>query len=137
MPYELRTSPDEIELSVSSPDREGLFRDALAGVLEAVYGAPLPEGRNEGQVVPVQASAGNDESLLVELVHDVLRATREEGGALRPPRWLAFDERRVTANLPIHLPRIDVRPLQVSAATVETGGEGWRARIELLPRTAG
>ena len=41
MPYELRTNPDEIELLVSSPDREGLFRDALTGVLEAVYGAPL------------------------------------------------------------------------------------------------
>ena len=137
MPYELRTNPDEIELLVSSPDREGLFRDALTGVLEAVYGAPLPEGKNEGQVVPVQASAGDDDALLVELVHDVLRAAREEGGALRTPRWFAFDERRVTANLPIHLPKVDVRPIQVSGAAVETGEGGWNARVELLPRVEG
>lgn len=134
MPHELRANTDEIELLVRSSDREGLIRDALAGVLEAVYGAPLPEERNVGQVVPVQASAGDDESLLVELVHDVLRAALEEGGALRPPRWLAFDDRRVTANLPVHLPRVDVRPLQVSGAAVETDDGGWVARIELLPR---
>ncbi|HQN06794.1 MAG TPA: hypothetical protein PK569_04410 [Thermoanaerobaculia bacterium] len=134
MPHELKTSPDEMELLVTSPDREGLFRDALAGALEAVYGAPLPEGENQGQVVPVQASAGDDESLLVELVHDVLRAVRAVDGALRPPRWLAFDDRRVTANLPVHLPKVDVRLLQVSGAAVETGDGGWFARIELLPR---
>lgn len=134
MPYELRTSPDEIELLVSSPDREGLFREALAGTLEAVYGEPLPEGKNEGQVVPVQASAGDDDALLVELVHDVLRAAREEDGSLRSPRWLAFDERRVTANLPVHRPKVDVRPIQVSGAAVEIDEGGWSARIELLPR---
>jgi len=134
VPYELKTSPDEIQLLVSSPDRAGLFRDTLAGVLEAVYGAALPEGKNEGQVVPVQASAGDDDALLVELVHDVLRAAREEGGALRMPRWFAFDERRVTANLPIQLPKVDVRPIQVSGAAVETGEGGWNARVELLPR---
>ena len=134
MPYELRTSPDEIELLVSSPDRRGLFRDALTGVLEAVHGAPLPEGENQGQVVPVQASAGDDESLLVELVHDVLRAVRAVDGALRPPRWLAFDDRRVTANLPVHLPKVDVRALQVSGAAVKTDSGFWSARIELLPR---
>ena len=132
MPHELMMSPDEIELRVTSPDRESLFRDALTGVLEAVYGAPLPEGKNEGQVVPVQASAGDDDALLVELVHDVLRAAREKEGVLRPPRWLAFDERRVTANLPVHLPKGDVRPLQVSGAAVETDDRGWTARIELL-----
>ena len=132
MPHELMMSPDEIELRVTSPDRESLFRDALTGVLEAVYGAPLPEGKNEGQVVPVQASAGDDDALLVELVYDVLRAAREKEGALRPPRWLAFDERRVTANLPVHLPKGDVRPLQVSGAAVETDDRGWTARIELL-----
>ena len=136
MPHELRTSPDEIELLVSSPDREGLFRDALTGVLEAVYGAPPPEGKNEGQVVPVQASAGDDDALLVELVHDVLRAAREEDGTLGPPRWLAFDERRVTANLPVRLPKADVRPLQVSGAAMETADGGWSARIELLPTVA-
>ncbi len=132
MPHELRTSPDEIELLVSSPDREGLFRDALTGILEAVYGAPLPEGRNEGQVVPVQASAGDDDALPVELVHDVLRAAREEDGTLGPPRWLAFDERRVTANLPVRLPKADFRPLHVSGAAVETGDLGWSARVELF-----
>ncbi len=132
MPHELRTSPDEVELLVSAPDRESLFRDALAGVLETVYGAPLPEGKSEGQVVPVQASAGDDDALLVELVHDVLRAAREEDGALRPPRWLAFDERRVTAHLPVHLPKVEVRPLQVSGAAIETDDRGWSARIELF-----
>lgn len=137
MPHELKTSPDAIELSVSAPSRERLFRDALTGVLEAAYGASVPAGVYAGRVVPVQASAGEDDALLAELVHDVLRAVRDEPGTLRAPRWLAFDEKRVTATLPVELPRADGLPIEVSRAEVEAAEGTWRARVELIPVPVG
>ena len=137
MPYELHTSPETIELSVSAPSREELFRAALAGVLEAAYGANPPEGTGVGRVVPVQASAGDDEALLVELLDDVLRAARDEKGTLQPPRWLAFDERRVTATLPVTLPGANARPIEASSAEIARGETGWTARVEFLPPSAG
>lgn len=132
MPYELKESPEAIELSLSATTREELFRAALEGVLEASYGAPLPEGASEGRVVPVQAAGEDDGILLAGLVHDTLRAVREEPGTLRPPRWLAFDEKRVTANLPLHVPKAEARPLWVASAEVAAGDTGLAARLELL-----
>jgi SHS2 domain-containing protein len=131
--HELRESSENIELSVSAPTREELFRDALAGVLEAACGASLAEEIYEGRVVPVQASGGDDDTLLADLVDDTLRAVREEPGTLRPPRWLSFDEKRVTATLPLHTPKVPVRALEVGNAAVDSSAEGWSARLELLP----
>ncbi|HYN40969.1 MAG TPA: hypothetical protein VE129_04265 [Thermoanaerobaculia bacterium] len=136
MSYELKETPETIQLTVSAPGREELFRDALAGVLAATYGTPLPEGASEGRVVPLQA-AGDDDVLLAGLVDEALRAVREEPGTLQPPRWLAFDVNRVTANLPVQTPRAAARPLEVSRAEVESGAGGWTARLELLPPEAG
>ena len=68
MPYELKESPETVQLSVSAPSREELFRAALTGVLAATYGAPLPEGTSEGRVVPVQAAGDDDDVLLAGLV---------------------------------------------------------------------
>lgn len=135
MPHELKEGPDAIELSVTAPTREELFREALEGLLEAAYGASVPEGRYDGRVVPVQASVSTDDGLLAELAHDALRAVRDEPGTVRPPRWLAFDERRVTANLPLHAPRAAARELEVAAAGVSADEGGWSARLELLPRS--
>ena len=126
MPYELKESPETIQLSVSAPSREELFRAALTGVLEAAYGAPLPEGASEGRVVPVQAAGDDDDVLLADLVDDALRAVREEPGTLRPPRWLAFDVKRVTANLPLHTPKSAARPLGGRAREVEPATEAGR-----------
>jgi hypothetical protein len=131
VPYELKESPETIQLSVSAPGRTELFRDALAGVLEASYETPLPEGTPEGQVVPLQAAGDDDNVLLMVLVEEALRAIQEEPGTLRPPRWLAFDVNRVTGNLPAQVPRAAARPLEISSALVESGEGGWSARLEL------
>ncbi|MRR12143.1 hypothetical protein EG835_06680 [bacterium] len=132
MPYELKESPEIVLLSVSAPGREMLFRDALAGVLAATYGAPLPEGTSEGRVVPLQAAGDDEDVLLAGLVDETLRAVREESGTLLPPRWLAFDVNRVTANLPVQAPGTASRPLEISRAEVESGAGEWTARLELL-----
>ena len=132
MPHELTESPDAVLVTVIAPSREELFRAALTGVLEAAYGGPSPEGSHDGHVVPVQAAGGEDDALLADLVDDTLRAIREEAGTLRPPRWLAFDEKRVTANLPRHSPRVPGRPLELSRTDVEAVDGGWAARLELV-----
>lgn len=133
MPYELKESPEAIQLSVSAPSREELFRDALAGVLAATYGAPRPDGTSKGRVVPLQAAGNDEDVLLAGLVDEALRAAQEEAGTLQPPRWLAFDVNRVTANLPVQAPGAAVRPLEISRAEVESGEGEWTARLELLP----
>ena len=131
MAHELTESPEAVQVSVSAPGREELFRAALEGVLEASYGAAASDGAYAGRVVPVQAAGGEDDALLADLVDDTLRAIREEAGTLRPPRWLALDEKRVTANLPRHSPRAPDRPLELSRAEVEAVDGGWTARLEL------
>jgi hypothetical protein len=137
VPYELKESTEAIELTVSATSREELFRAALAGALEAAYGAQVPEGSSEGRVVPVQAAGDTDDVLLAGLVDDALRATSEEAGTLRPPRWLAFDEKRVTATLPVHAPKAPASLLIVAKAEVSAGEGGPEALIELLRPVAG
>ena len=131
MPYELKESPETVQLSVSAPDREELFRDALTGVLAATYGTPLPEGTSEGRVVPLQAAGDDEDALLEGLVEEALRAIQEEQGTLLPPRWLAFDVNRVTVNLPVQAPKAAARPLGISSAEVEWGEGEWNAWLEL------
>lgn len=135
MPYELKESPEVVQLLASAPDREELFQAALTGVLAATYGTPLPEGTSEGRVVPVQAAGDDDVVLLAGLVGEVLRAVREEQGTLLPPRWLAFDVDRVTANLPLHPQKSSARRLEGCRTRVESGGNEWTAWLEFLPRT--
>ena len=132
MPHELKESPDSIELSVTAAGREELFRAALEGILAAAYTAAPEEGKGDGRVVPVQAAGADDEALLAGLAEDALRAVREEPGTLLPPRWLAFDEHRVTANLPLAGPKAEDRGLALAAASVEPAGDGQAARIELV-----
>jgi hypothetical protein len=122
-----------IELAVSAPDREGLFRAVLEAVLEASYGAPLPEGEYEGNVVPVQAAGDDDDELLEGLVEDTLRAVGKEPGTLGSPRWLAFDVERVTANLPLRSPKSPSRRFVLASAGVAVSGDGLEARLELVP----
>lgn len=136
MPHELKESPEMVQLSVSASSRDELFRDALAGILEAAYGVPLPEGTSEGRAVPLQAAGDDDGILIANLAENALRAVREETGTLQPPRWLAFDVNRVTANLLVHTLPSRARPLEILRATVGSGEEGWNARLELLPSGA-
>lgn len=133
MPHELKESPEMIEVSVTASDREGLFRAALEAVLEAAYGAPLPEGEYEGNVVPVQAAGDDDEALLEGLVEDTLRAVRVEPGTLGPPRWFAFDVERVTANLPLGSPKASSRRFALASAGIAASADGLEARLELVP----
>lgn len=135
MPYELKESPETIQLSVSAPNREELFQATLTGVLAATYGMPFPEGTSEGRVVPVQAAGDDDDLLLAGLVDEALRAIREEQGTLLPPRWLAFDVNRVTANLSLHPQKSSARRLEALRTRIETGEKEWTARLELLSRT--
>lgn len=132
MPHEVKESPEAIQVSVDAPSREELFRAALTAVLEASYRGLAAEGAYAGRIVPVQAAGEDDDVLLADLVDDTLRAISEEEGTLRPPRWLAFDEKRVTATLPVHTPGTASRPLQVASAEVAAGDGGWTARLELL-----
>ncbi len=137
MPYELKESPEMVQLSISASGREELFRDALTGVLEAAYGTPLPEGTSEGRVVPLQAAGEDDDVLLSGLLDEALRAVQEEPGTLHPPRWLAFDVHRVTANLPFQAPRVAARPLGISSVGVESASGEWTARLDLRPLKVG
>mgnify|MGYP001024942634 FL=1 len=136
MPHEIKESPETIELTVSAPTREELFRESLAGVLEAACGAPLPGGAYEGQVVPVQAAGDDDDTLLAGLVDDTLRAVGAEPGSLQTPRWLVFDEKRVAATLPLHSPKLPARSLEIASVAVACGEDGWTARLELFPAPA-
>lgn len=135
MPHELKEGPESIALSVTAPGREELFRSALEGILAASYPGPA-EGKGDGRVVPVQAAGTDDASLLAGLVEDTLRAVREEQGTLLPPRWLAFDEHRVTANLPLTGPRAESRALAVEDVSVSLSETGWAALLELTARSA-
>ena len=137
MPHELKESSGAIDLSVSAPDRPELFRAALEGVLEAVYGPTPHDGTSEGRIVPIQAAGDGDGALLAGLVDDALRAVREERGTLGSPRWLAFDDKRVTATLPVLARETAGRALELSSASVEPGNAGWTARVELRTQTEG
>ena len=136
MPHELKEGPESIELSATAPGREELFRAVLEAVLEAAYRGK-PEGRGDGRFVPVQAAGMDDEDLLAGLAEDLLRAVREEPGTLLPPRWLAFDERRVTANLPLLAPKAEARALVLADARLVPSESGLAARLELVPGVAG
>jgi len=135
VPHELKEGPESIEISVTAPGREELFRSALEAVLAASYSAS-PGGKGDGRVVPVQAAGSDDESLLAGLVEDSLRAIRGEPGTLLPPHWLAFDEHRVTANLPLTGPRADSRALTLEDASVTASEGGFTARLALASRPA-
>jgi hypothetical protein len=132
VPYELKESPEDIQLLVSAPSREELFHAALTGVLAATYGTPLPEGTSEGRVVPLQAAGDDDDVLLTGLVVEALRAVQEEPGTLHPPRWLAFDVNRATANLPVHALESTAPPLGIAHVEVVRAAGEWTARVELL-----
>lgn len=135
MPHELKESPDSIEVSVTAAGREELFRAAIEGVLAAAL-PNAPEEKGDGRVVPVQAAGADDETLLAGLVEDTLRAVRDEPGTLLPPRWLAFDENRVTANLALTGPRADARSLALADAAIVPAESGFAARLELVPGPA-
>ena len=101
MPYSLKETPGGVELDVVASGREPLVRDSLSGVLEALYGKESAGGAGSGQAIPIQAAGFTLSQSLPDLVAELLDQAPKVEGALGSPRWLAFDEGRVTATLPI------------------------------------
>ena len=99
VPFELGDTETGVTIQLSATSREEAVRDLLAGLLQAAYTGTPQDGTADGQFVPVQAVGETFESLMADLVRDTLEAVRQAPGTLLPPRWLAFDEKRVTANL--------------------------------------
>ncbi len=132
MPYTVDVRAGSTFISLSAKSREEFVRDLVASLLEAAYGA-RPEGAAAGRVVPIQAAGADDAEILAHLAADTLRAVRETAGKLLPPRWIALDEGRVTATLPVvdnggPPPRLTTRstslehPLPELRATLEVAG---------------
>jgi hypothetical protein len=124
--YGLTTTRTGVEATVTAKDRAGLFRDALGATLEAAYAGTPSMGDYEGQVVPIQAVGFDDLEILANLVQDCLRAVGEAPGTLHAPRWLSFDDNRVTATLPATSPKAAARHL---AASVVAGEAPLSARM--------
>jgi hypothetical protein len=138
VPYNLSRSSDRLAIALAAGSREELVRDLIAAVLEASYGGTPPAASGaaaEAVFVPIQASGNDEPELLAHLAADALRAVAETDGILLPPRWLAFDEKRVTANLPVVPGSVRPRELPFSAGrpavTIENGLPAFRGTVSL------
>lgn len=122
MPYSLKETPGGFELDVAASGRESLVRESLHGVLEALYGEGTV-GSSSGQTIPIQAAGVALAQSLPELVAELLDLAPKTPGALGPPRWLAFDEGRLTATLPVlDAPGRTARTLHLAMARVAGDG---------------
>ena len=136
MPYTVDSTATATVISLSAKSRAELVRDLVASVLEAAYGG-TSTAPAEGQIVPIQAAGEGEAELLTNLAADTLRAVRETPGTLLPPRWLAFDEKRVTATLPVAGGAAASRDLVPRSAAVERSLPDFKGRIELAPVSTG
>ena len=136
MPYTVDSTATATVISLSAKSREELFRDLVASVLEAAFGG-ASAAPAEGQIVPIQAAGDGEAELLANLVADTLRAVRETPGTLLPPHWLAFDEKRVTATLPVARGAATSRALAPRSAAVERSLPDFKGRLELAPVSTG
>jgi hypothetical protein len=110
--YGISESPTGIRIELAAKTREELFRDAVSAALQAVYGGSPPAGESDGQTYPVQGAGTAEDEVLKTLVAECFEAARRAPGTLHAPRWLAFDEGRVTANLALSTPAAPVRALE-------------------------
>jgi hypothetical protein len=136
--YSLRPSAAGMTIALEAGSREELVRDLVAALLDAAYKGAAPAAPGpaaESTYVPIQASGNDERELLEHLAADALRAVAETDGVLLPSRWLAFDEQRVTANLPV-APG-SVRPRDLSpfhgrpAVAIERGLPAFRGTVSL------
>ncbi len=131
MSYTIETRPHGALISLAATSREEFVRDLLAALLEAAYGKNSGAAGASGQMLPIQATGADDGALLAHLTADTLRAIGETKGTLLPPRWLAFDESRVTATLPVG-PRSGPGPMLVPhRATLASPLPDLRATLEV------
>ena len=111
MTYGISETPTGLTITLAAKTRDELYREAVKAALEAVYGGTPPAGASDGQTYPVQGAGLDDAGMLRTLFEECFVAARRADGTLHPPRWLAFDEGRVTANLALSTPKAPVRAL--------------------------
>jgi hypothetical protein len=109
--YGISETPSGLTITLAATTRAELYREAVKAALEAVYGAAPPAGESDGQTYPVQGAGLDDAGMLRTLFEECFVAAQRAEGTLHPPRWLAFDEGRVTANLALSTPKTPVRTL--------------------------
>jgi hypothetical protein len=127
--YGLVTTRSGVEATVSAKDRSELFHDALAAALEVSYSGVPAQGDYEGQVVPIQGVGFDDLQILRDLLDDCLTAVHETSGTLHPPRWISFDDDRVTANLPSTTPRTPARGVTAKRVEPAASDAPFSARV--------
>jgi hypothetical protein len=110
--YGISQTPTGLTITLAATSREELYRDAVRAALEAAYGGVPPAGTSDGQTYPVQGAGLGESEILRTFFAECLEAARRAPGTLRAPRWLAFDEGRVTANLELSTPKSPPRVLE-------------------------
>ncbi len=111
MSYGISQTPSGLTITLAAKTRDELYRDAAKAALEAVYGGAPPAGAADGQTYPVQGAGLGEGDTLRTFVTRCFEAARQAPGTLHAPRWIAFDEGRVTANLELSTPRTPARSL--------------------------
>ena len=112
MTYGISETPSELTINLSATTRDELYREAAKAALDAVYGGAPATGATDGQTYPVQGAGLTEGDRLQTFVAECFEAARRAPGTLQAPRWLSFDEGRVTANLVLALPKAPVRALE-------------------------
>jgi hypothetical protein len=130
--YGISETPSGLTITLAAKNRDELYREAVKAALEAVYGGAPPAGEFDGQTYPVQGAGLDDASMLRTLFAECFGAARRAEGTLHPPRWIAFDEGRVTANLALSPSKTPVRALTPALhGALETEGAfpDFRAKL--------
>jgi hypothetical protein len=109
--YGISQTPSGLTITLAAKTRDELYRDAVTAALEAVYGGAPPAGTSDGQTYPVQGAGLAEGDILRTFFTECFEAARLAPGTLHAPRWLAFDEGRVTANLALSTPKTPARAL--------------------------
>ena len=123
MTYGISEAPSGLTITLAAKTRDELYRDAVRAALEAAYGGEPPAGASDGRTYPVQGAGLSERDILRTFVTVCLEAARRAPGTLHAPRWLAFDEGRVTANLALSRPKTPTRQIDPALhGAVETAG---------------
>jgi hypothetical protein len=121
--YGISETSSELTITLAAKTRDELYRDAVGAALEAAYGGAPPAGASDGQTYPVQGAGLEEGDILRTFVAGCFEAARRAPGTLHAPRWLAFDEGRVTANLALSTPKTPARAFGPAlSGAVETEG---------------
>ncbi len=132
MAYGISETPSGLTITLAAKTRDELYRDAVDAALEAAYGGAPPAGASDGQTYPVQGAGLAEGEILRTFVTGCFEAARRAPGTLHAPRWLAFDEGRVTANLALSTPKTPARELDhalLGAVDTEGAFPDFRATL--------